>query len=274
MRILDTHLHLVYPDRFDYPWLSAAPAINKPWHAEAYFAEAVPLGIEAALHMEVDVAEADIVPESAFVTTLPRIAGAIAACRPESPGFAAQLDALTAIPGVKGLRRILHTSPNELSQSGLFVENLRRLPAKNLTFDLCVRADQLAPVAAPLARRAEDVTFILNHCGVPDVLGAGLDPWRADIRALSQLPNVNAKISGIVAYSGPHWTIDTIRPYIEHVIECFGWDRIVWGSDHPVVTLTGSLTRWVDATREIIEGASETEQQKLLHQNAERLYRV
>jgi predicted TIM-barrel fold metal-dependent hydrolase len=272
MRIVDTHLHLVYPDRFAYPWLSGAPAINKPWHAESYFAEAVPLGIEAALHMEVDVAEPDIVPESAFVTTLPRIAGAIAACRPENVDFPAQLDQLTAIPGVRCLRRILHTSPNELSQSDLFVENLRRLPSKGLTFDLCVRADQLAPVAAPLARRAPDVTFILNHCGVPDVTGAGLDPWRDDIRALSRLPNVNAKISGIVAYSGPDWTVDTIRPYVEHVIDCFGWDRVVWGSDHPVVTLTGSLTRWVDATRSIISGATEDEQAKLLHRNAERIY--
>jgi predicted TIM-barrel fold metal-dependent hydrolase len=274
MRILDTHLHLVYPDRFSYPWLAGAPAINKPWPAESYFAEAVPLGIEGALHMEVDVADPDIIGETTFVTTLPRIAGAIAACRPESPDFAAQLDQLTAIPGVQGLRRILHTSPNELSQSDLFVDNLRRLPAKRLGFDLCVRADQLAPVAIPLARRAEDVTFILNHCGVPDVTGAGLDPWRADIRALSQLPNVNAKISGIVAYSGPDWTVDTIRPYVEHVIECFGWDRVVWGSDHPVVTLTGSLTRWVEATRDIIAGASDTERAKLLHQNAERIYRV
>jgi predicted TIM-barrel fold metal-dependent hydrolase len=274
MRILDTHLHLVYPDRFSYPWLAGAPVIDKPWPAESYFAEAVPLGIESALHMEVDVADPDILAETKFVTTLPRIAGAIAACRPESPGFAAQLDALTAIPGVKGLRRILHTSGNELSQSDLFVDNLRRLPARNLSFDLCVRADQLTPVAIPLAQRADNVTFILNHCGVPDVTGAGLDPWRADTRALSQLPNVNAKISGIVAYSGPDWTVDTIRPYIEHVIDCFGWDRVVWGSDHPVVTLTGSLTRWVEATREIIAGASDTEQAKLLHQNAERIYRV
>ncbi len=274
MRILDTHLHLVYPDRFDYPWLGGAPAINKPWPAASYFAEAVPLGIESALHMEVDVADADILGETQFVTTLPRIAGAIAACRPENTDFATKLDQLAAIPGVRGLRRILHTSPNELSQSALFVENLKRLPGRDLTFDLCVRADQLAPVAAPLAVRAADVTFILNHCGVPDVTGAGLDPWRADIRALSELPNVNAKISGIVAYSGPDWTIDTIRPYIEHVIDCFGWDRVVWGSDHPVVTLTGSLTRWVEATREILKGTSETEQAKLLHANAQRIYRV
>ena len=56
MTIIDTHLHLIYPDRVSYPWLAGAPAINKPWHIESYFAEAEPLGIEAALHMEVDVA--------------------------------------------------------------------------------------------------------------------------------------------------------------------------------------------------------------------------
>jgi len=274
MRILDTHLHLVYPDRFSYPWLSGAPALDRPWSVESYLAEATPLGIEAALHMEVDVAEPDILPETQFVLTLPGIAGAIASGRPESPDFPAQLDALAGTAGVKGLRRILHTSPDELSQSALFAANLRRLAHAGLTFDLCVRADQLLPVAKPLAERAPDVSFILDHCGVPDITGAGLDPWREDIRALSQLPNVNAKISGVVAYAGPDWTVETIRPYVEHVIECFGWDRVVWGSDHPVVTLTGSLTRWVEATRTIVAGASATEQAALLHGNAERIYRV
>ena len=70
MRILDTHLHLIYPDRLSYPWLENAPAINKPWTVEAYWAEAKPLGIEAALHMEVDVAEPDIETETGFVLGL------------------------------------------------------------------------------------------------------------------------------------------------------------------------------------------------------------
>jgi predicted TIM-barrel fold metal-dependent hydrolase len=83
-----------------------------------------------------------------------------------------------------------------------------------------------------------------------------------------------AKVSGIVAYSGADWSVDTIRPYVEHIIESFGWDRVVWGSDHPVVTLTGSLTRWVEATHEIIKGASEEEKAKLLHANADRIYKV
>jgi predicted TIM-barrel fold metal-dependent hydrolase len=118
------------------------------------------------------------------------------------------------------------------------------------------------------------VQFILDHCGVPDVAGRGLDPWRASITEIAKLPNVAAKISGIVAYAGPDWTVDDLRPFVEHIIESFGWDRIVWGSDHPVVTLTGSLTRWVDATSEIIAGASDAEKAKLWHGNAERIYGI
>jgi len=273
MRIIDTHLHLIYPDRFSYPWLSRRPSIDKPWNINDYFAEALPLGIESALHMEVDVAEADMLAETEYVLTLPRIAGAIAACRPEHMNFVDQIERLSDHAHVKGVRRILHEAPDDLSQSDLFVENIRHLPDYDLSFDLCVRADQL-PIGQMLAERAPDVTFILDHCGVPDITGAGLDPWREDISKIARLPNVMAKISGVVAYAGADWSVDTIRPYVEHIIEAFGWDRVVWGSDHPVVCLTGSLTRWVEATQAIIAGASEDEKAKLLHGNAERIYKL
>ena len=273
MRILDTHLHLIYPERFSYPWLEGAPAINRPWPVETYFSEARGLGITGALHMEVDVADKDIVAETEYVLTLPGIVGAIAACRPEGMGFVDQIEQLSEHAHVKGVRRILHQAPDELSQSDLFVENIRHLPDYDLSFDLCVRADQL-PIGTMLAQRAPDVQFILDHCGVPDVVGKGLDPWRGYITEIAKLPNVAAKISGIVAYAGADWTTADLRPFVEHIIESFGWDRVVWGSDHPVVTLTGSLTRWVEATREIVKGASEDEQAKLWHGNAERIYGV
>ncbi|KKB13126.1 amidohydrolase [Devosia geojensis] len=274
MRILDTHLHLVYPDRFSYPWLENAPAINKPWPVDAYFAEAEALGIESALHMEVDVAEKDMLAETRFVATVhPRVIGAIAACRPENTDFPAFLDVLAAMPQVRGLRRILHEVPDELSQTPLFAENIRRLAVHRLSFDLCLRADQL-PIGMALVDQAPDVQFILDHCGGPDVAGKGLDPWRSYIAEFARRPNVAAKISGIVAYANPDWTVDDLRPFAEHVIESFGWDRVVWGSDHPVCTKTANLTRWVEATRQIIAGASADEQAKLLHRNAEHFYRV
>ncbi|HET8726660.1 MAG TPA: amidohydrolase [Alphaproteobacteria bacterium] len=274
MRILDTHLHLVYLDKLSYPWLNNVPVLNRQWPVESYFAEAEKLGIEQALHMEVDVAEEQMEDETRFVLHLDkRIAGAIAAGRPEHIDFPRHLERLASIPGVKGIRRVLHTQPDDLSEGELFAGNLRRLASHGLSFDLCLLARQL-PIGLDLARKCPEVQFVLDHCGVPDVAGRVLDPWRDDIKRLADLPNVAAKVSGVVAYAGPNRTVEDLRPFVDHVIESFGWDRVVWGSDHPVCTHTANLTRWVEATRTLISGASEDEQAKLLHRNAERIYRV
>lgn len=275
MTIIDTHLHLVYQDRFTYPWLSGAPAINRQWTAEGYFAEAEKLGIEGALHMEVDVAESDIVPETRFMTTVhPKVIGAIAACRPESVDFPRQLDELAAIRGVRAFRRILHTSPDELSQSPLFAANLRLIGARDLTFDLCVRADQLLSVGRPLVAACPDLQFVLDHCGVPDIAGGKFEAWRDAITEMAKAPNLVCKISGIIAYAGQSPTAKTLQPYFEHVVSSFGWDRVVWGSDHPVCTLTADLGKWVGITNELISGASASEKAKLLRENAIRVYRL
>ena len=275
MTIIDTHLHLVYKDRLAYPWLDGAAAINRPWTAEAYFAEAEKLGIEAALHMEVDVAEEDMEGETRFMTQVhPKVIGAIAAGRPETEGFPEWLEVLGSIGGVKGVRRILHVPPNELSQTPLFAANIRRLQAYDLAFDLCLRADQLIDVGKPLVTHCPHVQFVLDHCGVPNITGGDFGAWQAGISELSKLPNLACKVSGIIAYAGENPTADVLRPYVEHVITSFGWERVVWGSDHPVCTLTADLTKWVGITNEIIAGASESEKARLLRDNARRIYRL
>ncbi|CAM2146635.1 L-fuconolactonase [Pararobbsia alpina] len=281
MNIVDTHLHLLYPDRIRYPWVSSAPALQGESSIEMYEALVRPLGVVSALMMEVDVDERDIEAEIDLVGELVArddtfVEGMIAACRPEQTvkEFASFVDGLAARPFVKGLRRILHQSPDTLSASSPFAENLNRLASGGYSFDLCVLACQLAPVAVPLVRQCPDLTFILDHCGVPDIAGGALESWRQDMRAVAALPNVNCKISGIVAYAGPNWTVDTLRPYFEHVIECFGWDRVVWGSDWPVCRLGGDIGRWIEATRALLEGCSADEQAALLSKNAQRLYRV
>jgi predicted TIM-barrel fold metal-dependent hydrolase len=282
MELLDTHLHLVYKDRFsypwievedvDYPWLDGAPSLNRSFKVDEYFDEAAVLGVVSALHMEVDVAESDMEAETKFVLDLdPRICGAIAACRPESAGFRAYAERMAALKGVRGVRRILHTEPDETSQTKLYADNLNHLPALGLTYDLCMQAHQL-PLGRKLVDRCPDVQFILDHCGWPDVTGGRFDPWRAEISEMAKRPNVVAKVSGIVAYSGRAWSVSDIKPYIEHIIESFGWDRVVWGSDHPVCTLTSSLAQWVTALKTIVAGEPVENQSKLFSRNARRIY--
>lgn len=276
MRIVDTHLHLIYPETFTYEWIKGEPALNRAWTVEAYWAEVEDqeLGIEAAIHMEVDVAESEMLAESEFALTIhPQVIAAIANGRPESKDFPAYLDKLAALGRVKGIRRLLQFQPPELSQQPLFIENLKRLPAYGFNFDICVKSHELA-IAERLIPAAPDVQFVLDHCGNPKIAEGEWESWAGPIKAIAANPNVVCKVSGILANVKGNWTVDQLRPYVEYVIEQFGWDRVVWGSDHPVVTLFADLTRWVHATREIIAGCSETEQEKLLFRNAERVYRL
>lgn len=274
MRIVDTHLHLVYQDRFSYPWLAGAPELNRDWSVESYWAEAAPLGIEAALHMEVDVAEPQMLEESRFVLGLDRVVGAIANGRPEHADFEQQLEALAALGGgVKGVRRLLQGQPAELSQTETFRANLRLLPRYGMNFDICVKSHELM-LAPPLIAACPEVQFVLDHCGNPKIAEGEWESWTTRMERVAELPNVVCKVSGILANVADGWTVDQLRPYVEFVIETFGWDRVVWGSDHPVVTLFADLTKWVEASREIVAGASQAEQEQLFFRNAERVYRL
>jgi predicted TIM-barrel fold metal-dependent hydrolase len=274
MRIVDTHLHLIYLDKFSYPWLDSVPPLKRQWDAPSYFAEAEKLGIEAALHMEVDVKPEEIEDETRFVLGLDRrVVGAISNARPEHIDFPAHLERMVAEPRIKGIRRLLQSDPDDLSSGEVFRGNLRRLAAYNLVFDICIRPDQLG-IARALAAACPDVQFVLDHCGNPPIASGDISAWKRDLAALAQLPNVAGKVSGILVHAPKNWTPADLRPTIDHMIQSFGWDRLVFGSDRPVLTLNGSLTVWVEALRVLLAGASEDEQARLYHRNAERLYRI
>lgn len=276
--IIDTHLHLIDRSALRYPWLAGEPALDRDFSYEEYAAEAKRVGVERVLHMEVDVDPADMEAETARVEALSRqtgsmLAGAIASCRPEEPDFPAYLDRQRANPFVKGFRRVLHVVPDDISEGALFRENIKRLADTGLVFDLVVLPHQI-PKAIALADLAPDVRFVLDHCGVPDIKSGAEHPWRAHMSEIARRPNVAAKISGVVAYAGPAWTVETLRPYVEHTIGAFGWDRVVWGSDWPVCTLGGGLSTWVAATQALLSGCGHSERDRLLRANAVKLWRL
>ncbi|RUU11404.1 amidohydrolase [Mesorhizobium sp. M7A.T.Ca.TU.009.01.3.2] len=277
--IIDTHLHLIDRSALGYPWLAGVPALNRDFSYEDYAMEAQRVGVGRVLHMEVDVDAAEIEAETARVEGLSRqsgsmLAGVIASCRPEEGDFAAYLERQRANPFVKGFRRVLHVVPDELSEGAVFRDSIKRLGGTGLTFDLVVLPHQI-PKAIALADLAPDVTFILDHCGVPDIKGKSEHPWREHMSDIARRPNVMAKISGVVAYADAgSWTVETLRPYVEHTINSFGWDRVVWGSDWPVCTLGGGLSTWVAATHALLSGCSIAERDRLLSGNARKLWRL
>ena len=279
--LLDTHLHLIAPERQQYTWTEGAPAlVGRAFTLEAYRALADPGGVGGALFMEADAedyrAEARMVAEWAR-DPASGLLGLVASCRPEAEsdaGFEAWLEEAPEL-AVVGFRRILHQSPDDLSRSDIFRANLRRIGARGLPFDLCFLARQL-PVALELARACPETRLVLDHCGVPDIGGNNFAPWREAVRVLAGCDNVVAKLSGVFAYCAPGTaSLATVRPWVEAVIEAFGPDRCLWGSDWPVVDMAGGdLPSWIAAFRTILAGYSADEQAAMAHRTAERVYGV
>jgi predicted TIM-barrel fold metal-dependent hydrolase len=276
--LVDTHQHLWDLDRFPYTWCASIPILNRTFGVGDYSGASAGLGITKTVFVECDVDEPNALAEARLVQELagrhPSIAGIVAGGRPERDGFRAHLEQLARLDRVRGVRRILHTQPDGLSQVRGFAENLRLLPDFGYSFDLCVLARQL-PLAIGLVRQCPQVSFVLDHCGVPDIRGGALDPWRAHMAELAALPNVTCKISGLVAYANPeNLAAEVLRPWFEHVLSIFGWERVVWGGDWPVCTLATSLAAWVGFTHELTRGASDGQRAKLFRANAERVYRL
>lgn len=279
MKIVDTHQHLWDTDRFHYAWLDSFEMLNRPFRMHDYLEAARGLDIQKSVHIEADVDEPQMLDETRYILELAGrpdnpLSGVVACARPENPDFHEYIEKIILYPAVKGIRRILHTQPDELGQGKTFIANVGSLSNDGLSFDICVLARQL-PIAINLVRQCPNVSFILDHCAVPQVKEKILDPWRAQMREIANFPNVTCKISGLVAYADPDtWAIDDLRPYVDHALECFGWDRVMFGSDWPVCTVSATLAQWVETLTFLTEFGGEVNQQKLFHDNAIRVYRL
>ena len=277
--MIDTHQHLIYPERFDYPWLDQVPALkNAPSRLQDYRAAATGTQITGTVFMEVDVASAHAQDEARFFCGLSedpasKILGVVATARPEEEGFEGHLEQI-AHPALKGIRRVLHTQPDELSQSAVFRTNVAGLAKRNLTFDMCFLANQL-PLAIELADACPDTGLMLDHCGLSGIAEGFIEHWKARIAELSRRPNVSCKLSGMVTCGvGGIDGGRLLPPLADHVLGCFGANRMVWGGDWPVCNLTSSMGSWVQVTQTLLSALSENERTQILETNAIRFYQL
>ena len=251
MELIDTHQHLMYRDQVGYSWANEFPPIDKGnFTIEDYKELTKDFDIKGTLFMETGVDDSDYKKETKFIKSImdqpnSNIKGLIVSIRPEEKnGFDEWLEETISM-NVSGYRRIFHTMPNETSQSSLCKENVKKIGAAGKPFDICYLPTQLG-IAAEFAKACDQMDLVLNHCGVPPIASGEMDEWGKGIRNLSEIPNVTCKLSGIMAYCAPGTSsYETIKPYVDHVLECFGPDRMVWGSDWPVVNAGKGIQEWI-----------------------------
>lgn len=278
--LTDTHVHLWDPRRARYDWLREVPALDAPHDMAAFRHAHDGVDVSRVVFVECTVAFDDEVAcdEVMWVQRLAqrdsRLAGIVAhASLERGAAVAGHLRWLAARPLVKGVRRLLQDEPDGFCLQPAFVEGVRLLAEFGLSFDACVYHHQLPQVIA-LVDHCPEVHFVLDHLGKPAAEEESMEPWRTHLTALAERPHVACKVSGLLTEAGAGWTPDRVRPYLEVAVEAFGFDRLLFGSDWPVLTLAGTYPQWVALVREAVAGCSEAERAALFHDNATRVYRL
>lgn len=297
--LIDCHQHLWDLTKFKLPWIEPGTLLAKSYVSSDYAAAIAGTGITQAVYMEVDVAEEQQRAEAEHLTELcksaatPTIA-AVVSGRPAAENLGDYLAFLKRSPYIKGIRQVLHAPSAKpgLCLTEAYVRGVRLLGKEGLSFDLCMRPGELAD-GAKLAELCPDTRFILDHCGnadpkawialrekgkSPDELRPdhAIDSWKRDLEKVAAQPNVICKISGIIARvpdkAKIDWSADDLAPIINHCLDAFGPDRVIFGSDWPVCLLGAPLAQWVSALKQIVAKRPLAERKKLFSENAKRFY--
>ena len=284
--IVDTHQHLWDLSKFKLRWLS--PPLDHSFTPEDYLEATQGLNVVKAVYMEVAVPPEQRVQEAEYVIELCRQSGsvtraAVIAGSPAEEGFAQYIGRFKDNPYIKGVRGGFSSGRQVNSEQT--VRSLHLLSGLGMRFDLNVSPSSLRE-AARLVDQCPDTRFVLNHCGNADPVAffpAGRtaprspqhspEQWKRDISRLGAKANIICKISGIVSrVPETRLTAEDLAPIINHCLDAFGPDRVVFAGDWPVCLRGMALRDWINTLKAVVAGRPERDRRKLFHDNAVKFY--
>lgn len=278
--IIDAHVHLCNVSELKYSWTKDAPQLGRNVSPADLKKAAGPVTIEKFVFIEVDVDHPYELTEAAWIESLrpstPEL-GAMVASLPLEQGASIEEDiiSLKRHSLLRGIRRLIQKEADPtFCLQPRFIEGLKLLARHDLSFDICIYHHQL-PSVIKMVGQCPEVRFVLDHIAKPGIKAGLIEPWAAQLRELARFPNVSCKISGVITEADhKSWTRDEVKPYIAHAIDCFGFDRAMFGSDWHVQELAGTYRGWIEVVDWVVAGASAEEKRKLFRETAKKAYRI
>ncbi len=270
---VDAHQHFWTLSRGDYGWLT--PDLE-PLYRDFGPGDLRPLLAEAGIARSVVVQAAPTVAETRFLLALADevefVAGVVGWVDFEAPDAAATIAGLAQNPALVGLRPMIQDIPDPgwMLRSGLSAA-FEQMSASRLVFDALVRPAHL-PNLRRLLDRHPDLRVVIDHAAKPDIAGGALEPWARELEGLAHGTDACCKLSGLVSEAGDDPSCARIAPYAERLLALFGAERLLWGSDWPVLTLACGYADWREMTARLLEPLAPKERDAILGGTAERCY--
>lgn len=272
MRI-DGHQHFWSLARGDYGWLTPALGVI---HRDFGPSDLAPLLAEHGIERTVLVQAAPTEAETAYLLDVaaktPFVAGVVGWTDFDAPDAGERIATLAGDPLLVGLRPMVQDIADDdwLAHPEL-APGFEAMIAHGLVFDALLKPRHIAPMLTVLERHP-DLACVIDHGAKPDLVSGDLTAWRDGTSALATHPRLICKLSGLVTEAASDWTLETLRPVVEHLLASFGPERLIFGSDWPVVTLRASYAQWIEAAEALLAGLTETQRTAVFGGNARKLY--
>ena len=275
MRRIDCHMHLWTLAMEPYYSLWMSPKLEVLYR-DYGVGDALPLMAKNNVEGVVLVSAANSVHETAYLMGLADghdfVRGVVAWIDLLAPTAVADLQAWARFRKLKSVRPYLQDLPEDdwILKTELDPA-IRAIADLGLRFDALIKPRHILNTVR-FVERYPNLPVIVDHMAKPEIANGGLTAWRRDMEHFRNLPHVHCKISGILTEDGPDWSAERMRPYLETVLDIFGADRLVFGSDWPVVNLVADYSRWIKTLGDAIGGLPREDQQKIWATNGERFY--
>ena len=272
MRI-DAHHHLWTLARGDYGWLTPDLA---PIYSDFCLSDLAPhlsaTHIEGTILVQAAPTEAETMFLLDIAENAEVVRGVVGWTDFDAADGVARIDALAARNLLVGLRPMVQDIDDDNWLLGPALAPLLAVMARNsLVFDALVLPRHLPRLLRVIGSHP-DLEFVLDHCGKPRLATGEIAIWQRDIALLAEHPNIVCKLSGLVTEAAPDWQIADLRQAVDHVVTCFGPQRMLWGSDWPVVNLAGGYAKWFAAAETLLADLSPDEKADIFGGNAARIY--
>ena len=276
--MIDAHFHSWQLSRGDYGWLTPdIGAIYRDVSVADWQKLAQPLGITGGILVQAAPTVAETRHLLALAEANPAVLGVVGWVDFTAADAVSQIENLAKHPKLKGLRPMLHDLPDPawILQPGV-QPALAAMEKLGFVFDSLIRPTHL-PHILKIAQRYPNLSIVIDHGGKPEIaLGVetAWQPWADGMAALADLPNVSCKLSGLLTEAGksPYSTI--CKPWIEYILDVFGIERIIWGSDWPVLELASDYQSWFEECYFLTKKYSQPQRDNIFSNNANRIYKL
>jgi L-fuconolactonase len=276
--MIDAHFHSWQLSRGDYGWLT--PEVGSIYRDVAvadWQKLAEPLGITGGILVQAAPTVAETMHLLAMAEANPAVLGVVGWVDFTAADAVEQIEKLAKHPKIKGLRPMLHDLPDAawIVQPAVqpALESMEKL---GLVFDALIRPVHL-PHILTIAQRYPALSIVIDHCGKPEIargIESAWQPWADGLAELTHLSNVSCKLSGLLTEAGksPHSSI--CKSWVEYILKVFGADRIIWGSDWPVLELAGDYQAWYEYCRDAAKKLTPTQQDNIFFNNSKHIYKL